>query len=350
MKVPPRWVRRLLLSPLPVLLLALMAGASPLILVFACIFSYRLPGKWRALRVVGLFAFYVLLEATLIIVMFGLWLGSGFGWKRQSLWYRDAHYGLLGWALDRIVWATEHLFNVSIRSNGEPLPGKDDDPTTLESPLIVMSRHAGPADSLLVVHEIMSWPGRRPRIIAKDLLQLDPALDVLLNRLPNRFISPNPKPGAGTIESISELASTMTEQDAFVIFPEGGNFTTDRRLKAIDRLRASGRVAAAERAVELRNVLPPRPSGVKAALAACPHADAVFLAHAGLDDIVTVGDVWTALPAHKTVRMAWHVVEAEAVPHDEQDQEEMLYLAWDAIDAWVEEESQSPGVSGVGVE
>lgn len=104
------------------------------------------------------------------------------------------------------------------------LPTDSGDGTSSDAPLIVLSRHAGPADSFLLLHEVMSWEGRRPRIVAKAALQLDPVFDILLNRLPNRFIMQNPTPGSDTTSSIAELASGMTNQGAFVIFPEGGNF------------------------------------------------------------------------------------------------------------------------------
>ena len=39
---------------------------------------------------------------------------------------------------------------------------------------------------------------------------------------------------------IADLASNLDENDAFVIFPEGGNFTPHRRARAIERLRSSG--------------------------------------------------------------------------------------------------------------
>ena len=64
-------------------------------------------------------------------------------------------------------------------TDGPPLPGDDDDPTTTEHPLLVLSRHGGPGDSFLLVHEILSWSGRRPRIVLKDTLQFDPMIDVL---------------------------------------------------------------------------------------------------------------------------------------------------------------------------
>jgi len=52
----------------------------------------------------------------------------------------------------------------------------------------VLSRHAGPGDSFLLIHQLLSVYGRRPRVVMKAALQFDPSLDVLGNRLPNVFI------------------------------------------------------------------------------------------------------------------------------------------------------------------
>ena len=43
-----------------------------------------------------------------------------------------------------------------------------------------------------MVHALINWYAREPRIVLKDTLQWDPAIDVVLNRLPNRFIRPGP--------------------------------------------------------------------------------------------------------------------------------------------------------------
>ena len=164
----------------------------------------------------------------------------------------------------------------------------------------------------------------------------------MLNRLPNRFISPNPTSGNDTVEAIADLAADMTSTDAFVIFPEGANFTAQRRLRAIDRLRAAGHVEAAERAAALRNVMPPRPAGSLAAMSACPSADLVFVAHTGLDSIATIGDLWTAIPDHKTLELAWRVVPAEQIPPTDAARVEMMFRAWEAIDRWIDDNRQ-PG-------
>jgi 1-acyl-sn-glycerol-3-phosphate acyltransferase len=199
-----------------------------------------------------------------------------------------------------------------------------------------MARHAGPGDSFLVVHALLNWYDREPRIVLKNTLQWDPAIDVLLNRLPNRFIAPNPgAAGDETERHIAELAAGLDHDDSLVIFPEGGNFTTARRHRAIARLRRGGHQKAAFRAERMVNVLPPRPGGVTAALRAATDADAVFVAHTGLEHLVTVGDLWRALPMDTEVRMHWWRVPAAEVPRDEHGIVEWLFGWWETVDAWI---------------
>ena len=342
MRLPNRWVRRFLIWPLPVIVVVLYLATVPLLIVGALVISYRLPGKLRALRTLGLATVYLIVEAAALIVGAVLWVASGFGWKLKSPAFIAAHYAVLRLALRVLVAFGRRLFSLDIRADGAPIPADDHDPNTVEVPLIVMSRHAGPADSFLLLHEVMSWRGRRPRIVAKDLLQLDPTIDLYLNRLPNKFITQNPGRRSGTVEAIGELAEGMTHLDALVIFPEGGNFTPDRRLRAIDRLREGGYEAAAERAERLHNVLPPRPAGSRAAMAGAPQADVVFVAHTGLDTIATIQDLWFAIPTNKVIDLAWDVVEADVIPRDKAGQEDMLFRAWEAIDEWVEERRVAP--------
>ena len=103
------------------------------------------------------------------------------------------------------------------RTDADAYPGK---------PMLVCCRHAGPGDSFTLIYALMHWYHREPRIVLKDTLAWDPAIDVLLRRLPARFISPNP--GAGERHRGARSPSWppgLDENDAFVIFPEGGNFT-----------------------------------------------------------------------------------------------------------------------------
>ena len=215
----------------------------------------------------------------------------------------------------------------AIRS-GRQYPGK---------PLLVCCRHAGPGDSFTLIYALMHWYDREPRVVLKDTLAWDPAIDVLLHRIPARFISPNPKEGAGVEDQIAELATGLDENDAFVIFPEGGNFTARRRERGIERLHKLGMHRMADRAEAMTNVLAPRPGGFLAALEAAPDADVVLVAHTGMDHLLTVGDIWRELPMDKRLLMQWWQVPRDEIPQDREDQIEWLFGWWERIDLWINE-------------
>ena len=346
---PPRWARRTLLQPVLWLLgVWLLVLVIPVALMLVALLSFVLPGRLRVLRLAGFALVYTAMELIGLAVLFLLWVASGFGAAIHHPAFVEAHYRLLATVLRVALWFGSRYFHLTVQTEGEALPGDDGDPATTEYPLLVLSRHAGPGDSFLVVHELLSWAGRRPRIVLKDTLQWDPLIDVLLNRLPMRFVDPSSSNQGESLRAIGTLASTMRPEDALVIFPEGGNVTPGRRLRAIDRLRRSGREAAAQRAERIVHLMPPRPGGVLAALAANPTLQVVVVAHTGLDRLDSVGDVWRELPTDKTLLMRWHMIPANQVPQDQDGLSDWLFDEWEQMDAWVAANQAASAATGSG--
>ncbi|MGQ0482067.1 MAG: 1-acyl-sn-glycerol-3-phosphate acyltransferase [Pseudonocardia sp.] len=328
MSLPPRWVRRTVLAPAMVLLTGVLLGTLPVWVVLAALVSPLLPGRQRALRVLWVAVIALVLESVLLCALFGLWLVAGFGAATRTPPLQLLHYRLVGWYLRMIYTEVTRVLRLRVEVEG---PGPDD---YRDRPLLVFCRHAGPGDSFLLSHALVNWYEREPRIVLSAALQWDPALDILLNRLPNRFVSEG---GAALTRRVGELAKGLDHNDAFVIFPEGGNFTERRRLAGIERLHSRGLADMARRSAAMRHVLPPRPGGVNAALAAAPEADVVWVAHTGLDHLYTIADIWRALPLDTTVRMRWWQVPAAEVPRGDEDRVEWLYHWWERIDAWVDD-------------
>lgn len=338
-----RLLRRVVLAPLVVLLVVLVWVTLPLWLIAAAALSPVLPGRWRALRLLWVVILYLTCEAVLLVVMFGLWLASGFGWRLRTPYFEGIHYDLA----QGVTWVffreSRRVLRLRISTDG---PAPDAHPGT---PLLVCCRHAGPGDSFTLMYALMHWYSREPRVVLKDTLAWDPAIDVLLGRIPARFISTNPGPGEDFESHIAALASGLDENDAFVIFPEGGNFTPERRQRAIDRLHRLGMERMARRAEEMTNVLAPRPGGFLAALDAAPDADVVLVAHTGLDHLRTVADVWRELPMDKQLIMRWWQVPRAEIPEGREARIDWLYEWWERIDTWVEQnrpEDLSSGRSG----
>jgi len=336
--LPPRWVRRLVLGPALIGLTVFVVLTVPAWLLLAAALSPVMRGHLRLLRVIWLVTVYLVLESATLIALFALWVASGFGWRIRSPRFQFRHYQLVGWVLQVLFYEAKRVLRVTVVTDGadpDAHPGR---------PLIVYSRHAGPGDSFLLTHALVNWYSREPRIVLKDDLQWDPVVDVLLNRLPNRFISPNPgERGADVEAEISVLATALDENDAFVLFPEGGNFTPKRRQRMIDRLNQSGLHAVAQRAEKMLHVLAPKPGGVAASLAAAPDADVLWVAHTGVDHLMNVADIWWALPMDKTITMRWWLVPAAEVPRAREDQLEWLLAWWERIDAWIAEQRAAAG-------
>jgi 1-acyl-sn-glycerol-3-phosphate acyltransferase len=340
MRLPPKWLRRLLVDPAIVLLVVLALVSLPVWIIVAAFISRYVPGNWRILRLAWFLFLYLLVETIGLAAMFSTWIASGLGWKIRGPFFTKVHYWLLGWMLARIMRSAEVTFKLQLVHEGQrPRTG----PEGRTRPILVFSRHAGPGDSFLLMDGLVNGFKRDPRIVLKEFLQWDPAVDVILNRLPVSFVPVGRKGGEALIDSISELARTMDRDDAFVIFPEGANYTERRRARAIQKLREMGRPDLAERAEDLRQTLPPRSRGVMTALAAAPRpSDVFFVGHAGLEGFVTAGDIWRAMPMDTSVAVkTWHI-RAEDIPPPE-EQETWLYDLWGEIDRWISSELEKTG-------
>lgn len=353
--LPPTPIRRLILVPLVVVIAGALAALTPAVALLTAAFNLirRRTGlgrepRSRLLRVVWLGLVWSAGEIAALTVFLCLWIVSGFGGRLDTEPYQERHYAVMKWFLDLIYRVGCRACGLSVTVTG---------PAALRSdrPLIVLSRHAGPGDSLLLIHYLLSVCERRPRVVMKATLQLDPSVDVVANRVPNAFLRRSKAKsrsetnrGLGTgaadirhADQIRRLAAGLDERGALALFPEGGNWTPSRWRRATDRLRRRGRPDLADRAAAMPNVLPPHASGALVAIAACPRADVIFVAHTGLDRLVSVRDVWRSLRADLELRARWWRVPAANVPRSvaRDAQVTWLYDWWQRIDAWITAEN-----------
>jgi 1-acyl-sn-glycerol-3-phosphate acyltransferase len=322
-------LRRLLIAPAMVVLAAGLWVTLPLWLIAAAALSPVLPGRWRALRLLWVLVVWVSAESLLLLILWGWWVASGFGRRIRTPYWEGLHYDLVQGFMWVVFQEARRVLALRVRTDG---PDPDAHP---RRPLIVACRHAGPGDSFTLVHALMHWYDREPVVVLKDTLAWDPTVDVLMHRIPARFVSPGRR-GTDDVESqIGDLARDLDQNDALVIFPEGGNFTPERRRRGIQRLRSLGLERMARRAERMTHVLAPRPGGLLAALDAAPEADVVLVAHTGLDHLLTVGDVWRELPMDKVIVMRWWQVPRTEIPSEREAQIEWLFGWWERIDGWI---------------
>ncbi|MBL7492179.1 1-acyl-sn-glycerol-3-phosphate acyltransferase [Frankia sp. AgB1.9] len=326
MKVPPRAVRRLVIDPLfipfAVAGAALGAGVTLLGLVGAPV-----DRRLRLSRVAALAATYLLAEAVVIVAGFGLWLVQPLvrsRWDRAHLALLRAMLGLLRSAAGRLT-----RFRMVVH---EPPAGTF---ACGGGPVLVASRHAGAGDSFALVDLVLNRYRRAPRVVGLASLQLDPGIDILLGRLGACFVRTDGADATATAR-VHALAAGLTGQDALVIFPEGANFTALRRRRVIVGLRRRGHNARARVAEDLIHVLPPRPAGVLAVLDAGTVAGTAVVAHTGLDELVTPGQIWRALPLAEPMQVRWWWFPAEKLPAPGTDRSDWLTMQWAVVDAWID--------------
>ena len=329
--VLPRPLRRLLL-PVDAVVLLVLAAVFALIAGMAAVLA-PISRRRRVLRMAAFALTYCAVELAVATVAGLLWLRQLAPGRRRAArlrWFVDANQNLLAWALGRVLTSARRCLGFDVvvveSSDTTALAGVD--------PVLVLARHGGPGDSFALVHLLLTRYGRNVRIVLKDILQLDPALDILLNRLNCCFLA-RPSGDSGDVtDRLAQMASGMGAGDALLLFPEGANWTPDRRRRAIRHLRRHHKTHAARAATLMTNVLPPRPDGVFTCLDANPGLDVVVVAHAGLDRMVRARQVWDGLPVTTpmTVR-AWPTAD---VPKERDDRLAWLTLEWAVVDEWVD--------------
>ncbi len=340
--LPPTPIRRLVLAPVVLVISLGFIALSPLLALLALVFGLlarsKPTGRMRSLRLVGFALTWFVAESVALVALTGLWLVSGFGGRLRTEPYQRRHYAVMRRFLDMMYEGAEKTYGLRVEVDEPDLTG-DELLARLTRPIIVLSRHAGPGDSFLLVHQLLSVYHRRPRVVMKAALQLDPSVDIVGNRLPNVWVKSRQAGEHIFTEQIARLARTLDPLGALVIFPEGGNWTPGRWRRGIRRLEGLGRKDLAKRAADMPNLLPPRPGGALAAIAACPEADVIFVAHVGLDNIVSLGDVWARFPIGQVIRARWWRVQHDRVPRTASHEEQLqwLYSWWERIDEWISE-------------
>ena len=329
MPVPPTLVRRLVVAPVVLLVEAAVVVLAPLLGLVAALAAALDRGR-RLLRALAIAAAYCVRHIGATGACLALWVASGFGRRLDSPRVRRVHYALLRWFVGGVYRAFVRHARVELRIVASE--AAEEALLAHRRPVVVLGRHAGEGDSLLVVHMLLCRHRRNPRLVLHEALALDPLIDALGRRLPNRFV--DPRGGDAEIE-IAAMTEGLGAGDAVLIFPEGGNFSPERRRRAIERLERRGHDDEAARARAMRHVSAPRPGGTLAALDAAPDADVVFVAHVGVP--IGVRDLWRRLPFEQTVELRLWLVGADEIPADHEARIDWLFDWWRTVDRWIDE-------------
>jgi 1-acyl-sn-glycerol-3-phosphate acyltransferase len=330
--MPPAAIRRPLTITTWLLISGLALALSPLLLALAAI-AGRVTGRRQPLLLARLVIAYFARELGVLVACGILWLASGFGIRMGSRRFESLHHTLLGWFVHGLVERARTLFEIEV-----VLEPSDEAAQALQGdrPLLLFSRHAGPGDTALLVDLLITRYDRRPSIVFKHTLAIDPCVDLIGHRLPHAILDTSePEECEARIE---QVAAELEPRGVLLLFPEGGNFTKERRRKALRRLWRKGRRRDAAEARKMSNVLPPHPGGVLAALRGNPDADVVFAAHTGLGLAAFPRELWRRAPIGATLTERMWLEPAARHPDDPEEQVEWLNGWWKRLDAWIEEQ------------
>jgi 1-acyl-sn-glycerol-3-phosphate acyltransferase len=321
MRPPPVFVRRALVAPLVLGAELALILVSPLLAAVSAALSLVTGGR-RPVRALALLLSWAGLHAASVAATWAVAAARG---------GHGAYYAIMRWFVGGVSRTALRVGRVKVSVVDS---GAAETVLAGERPIVVLSIHSGEGDSLLVLDHLLRRHNRRPRIVMHEALTLDPLINALGRRLPNRFIDPR----GGDIEiEIAAMSRGLGPRDAVVIFPEGGNFTHERRRRSIERLLHRGHHEQAEQARRMANLSAPRPGGALAALES--GADVVLMAHFGFPD--GFRDAWRRLGHRNRIEVQlWHVP-AASLPEGGDARIRWLFEWWQTLDAWVGERRQA---------
>jgi len=327
--LPPRWVRRLIITPVVFVGASIVALVSPLVHLVAAFLDLLFDRKrWRITRVVGIALAFSVAEVFGLFALFTVWVGSGFGLFMERPFWVKANNVLAGQYMAMVTNAIAFFvgFKFSLTLDDEA-----------EGAQLVFARHAGPGDALRLMKVIFRDMGRRCHAIGAAKLQWDPFLDIAGERLRFHYVPLIPKDTTVDLEQIRQLTAAMGDGETLILCPEGADFTPKRRDERIEFERSRGREDRVDLGLSLKHTLLPKTGGVLAALEGAPHATVTFLGHAGLDDIHSFTSLWNKMPLNRMVIAHGWTVPLDDLPVDRSGRAEWLFEHWRRLDDWVDE-------------
>lgn len=310
-------LRRVVTVPVITAFMLVVLLAGPILLVVAGV-AGLVARSSRPARSVALVMAYALIELRTLAKL----LGGDRDCDRLMRDFGDMAYD-----------AVRRLLNVDVVLDPESV-----DPHQIpdDGPVIVLSRHCGPGDSILIAWLLMTEYRLQIRVVAKAALRLEPVFDFagqlgcvcFLNR------------GASARQQIADLSASLSGGQALLLFPEGANFSVSRWRAAIAELRSTGRIHAAARAFRQSHTLPPRTGGAAAALSGAPSADVLVLTHTGFCPDGRARR-WWELPIGRQFVVHTELVAAGERPRPDEISD-WLEQTWTRVDSWVAEQTDQP--------
>jgi len=325
---PKKWRRRAITLPGYALVTLTLTLGAPFWVPVVAVRDAVVGTRWSGLRFGFCIAAYFQLECIGLLAAGLLWLRDPtMGDHLREPVSLARHHRLQAWWGGKLFGAMATAYQFRVIIEDEELLDQTD------RPLLVFSRHASIADTILPASLLSDDHGWRLRYVIKSELRWDPCLDVVGARLPNHFVDRSG--GAGERAGVGDLARGLLPHGAALIFPEGTRYSPERRERQLKRLREAGQQDDLAHAEALQHTLLPRPGGVLALLENNPEVDVLFFAHHGFDRVVHIHRLLNGELIHAEIRMKFWRVSAADIPTDPAGRKAWLFDWWATIDAWI---------------
>jgi 1-acyl-sn-glycerol-3-phosphate acyltransferase len=334
--MPPAAIRRPLTVTLWLVMSIVCLTLSPVLLALAAL-AAAVTGRPQPLIFARLVVTYFALELATLIACGTLWLASGAGLLMGTRLFQRLHYRLLRWFVHGFVRRWVALLDIHVPAEE---PTEATRALETDRPLLFFSRHAGPGDTILLTDRLLTRFDRFPSVVFKQSVAIDPCVDLIGHRLPHAVLDPSDKEQSEA--QIEKVAAGLGKRGVLLLFPEGGNFTAERRRRAVRKLWRAGRRREGAKADRMSHVLPPRPSGALAALRGNSGADVIFAVHSGLGLAAFPREIWHEPPLGKTFNTRMWLSPSAERPLEPDAQVTWLYDWWKRLDEWIEEQGTEP--------
>ncbi len=314
--------------PSYLLLTAIATALIPLTWPLCWLVSLRRASR-GALRSVAFVTCYLWCETIGIVVSAWLWVRWGLPTRNapnaSNRWQRflEANFALQCWWANALKVAAERLFTLRFHVEGTD---------ALDGPAaIVLPRHASIADTIIPIVFYAIPKHIRLRYVLKRELLLDPCLDIVGNRLPNCFVARSGVDAPADLDRVTALADDLQPDEGFLIYPEGTRFSVQRQQRVLTSLADRVTPTDLEHMRGWTELLPPRPGGTLALIAAAPNRDVVFCAHTGFEGASHVRQLINGSWIAADIRIRFWRIQRHDMPLDEAALRAFLIAQWDRM-------------------
>lgn len=328
---PPtrRFARRAITLPAVHLLGLLVLASLPAVVPLLALRDAAGRGPpWARARFALFLAWYLVHE------LWGIWAACAL-WARGRGADVPAHFALQHAWEAALVQGLGRIYGLRFSSDA------DSASVPSAARALVLVRHASVADSLLPglafgPSSPLAFDGPRRSldlrwVLKRELLAV-PCLDLVGHRIPTVFVRRGGRDTRTDAEAVARLAVGLGPGEGVLIFPEGTRYTQAKHAALV----AAGRTP-------YRHVLPPRPAGALAMLAAAddaptdaPPAELVVLAHRGLEGVHRFADLWRGALVDREVRLTLWRTPLAALPSAPDARRAWLEATWARMDAWLD--------------